>query len=599
MTNEVTITVTANDRTKAGFSSIRRTVDSEMQQITRLVTTKGKESADGFGKSFDTAASGLKLGAGFLQSFSDTAVQMISRAGVMGVAGFGAALATLPAVAGPIGGAIGAAFGAGLAGIGVAAAAQSNLVQRAFADLKVNVQSELLSIAGPLEQSLLKIPDVVRDMGAKLKPFLADAFASMAPAIDNFVASVGRGVASLGPAFQPLADGFNAILNELSARSPQIFENLRDGLTKFGELAQDWAPKIADLVEGITKAFELTADSLQFLSTQFGPAKEEVNQFTRQMVESMGGVDKYRETMQRLGVSSHEIESALQEAGLATKEVGESANSAAKGIGDLRSEFDQLTGAALNADEAASAFQEAIDEVSKSVQENGKTIDINTEKGRANRDALREMAKAAQDHLVAMVEEGQGVGAVSVKYQQYRSQLVESMQQAGLTRAAAEKLTDSWLGVPKSVKTTITAQTSAAEAAIKKVRDLMDSVKSKTVYMTVQEVLKQVPGVSLRQLMNAHGGIIGGIGARFQNGGIAGAGSSMALVGEQGPELVRLPVGSTVIPNGQSMRMMSGGQQESITVNLYIQGSIRSDRDLVALIRNEFANGGFRGALTT
>jgi hypothetical protein len=42
----------------------------------------------------------------------------------------------------------------------------------------------------------------------------------------------------------------------------------------------------------------------------------------------------------------------------------------------------------------------------------------------------------------------------------------------------------------------------------------------------------------------------------------------------------------------------AGGGGGGVTVNLYVQGSIRSDRDLVQIIRDEFINGGFRGAVT-
>ena len=90
----------------------------------------------------------------------------------------------------------------------------------------------------------------------------------------------------------------------------------------------------------------------------------------------------------------------------------------------------------------------------------------------------------------------------------------------------------------------------------------------------------------------AHGGVIGAAGG--------GPRSGMTLVGEAGPELVNLPAGSRVIPNGRTEQMLAGsGGDGGVTVNLYVQGSIRSDRDLVKIIRDEFINGGFRGAVTT
>lgn len=55
--------------------------------------------------------------------------------------------------------------------------------------------------------------------------------------------------------------------------------------------------------------------------------------------------------------------------------------------------------------------------------------------------------------------------------------------------------------------------------------------------------------------------------------------SGMSLVGERGPELVRLPTGSRVHSNAESKQMMSGGGGNNITVN--VQGRIgASDSEL-------------------
>ncbi len=221
------------------------------------------------------------------------------------------------------------------------------------------------------------------------------------------------------------------------------------------------------------------------------------------------------------------------------------------------------------------------------------------------------------------------------------------------------------------------------------------------------DFLRQVRGV-LRQLLAAANNPSAGLG-RYAQGGLAGvSGGAVALVGEEGPELVALPYGSKVIPAGQTASILddeddypgyasggaapkaphtppkkktakkstaqtksksvgqssgpgrkatleasyhgqiahrnyvepqigdavsvdigsavsTGGSGDSLqremvpirrslqhaisqsngrvqinyNVNLHVAGSIRSDRDLVALIRNEFYNGGFRGVVQT
>ena len=54
--------------------------------------------------------------------------------------------------------------------------------------------------------------------------------------------------------------------------------------------------------------------------------------------------------------------------------------------------------------------------------------------------------------------------------------------------------------------------------------------------------------------------------------------SGMTLVGEQGPELVRLPTGSRVFSNNQTRGMMGGGNTNNITIN--VQGGLGSDAEM-------------------
>ncbi|HLA25231.1 MAG TPA: hypothetical protein VJ206_07545 [bacterium] len=79
----------------------------------------------------------------------------------------------------------------------------------------------------------------------------------------------------------------------------------------------------------------------------------------------------------------------------------------------------------------------------------------------------------------------------------------------------------------------------------------------------------------------------------FAHGGVSPGG--MALVGEQGPELVNLPRGARVFSNPQSRRMMSGGQNGGmgggVTVNVVVHGSVMSERDLAHTIRDTLLQG--------
>jgi len=83
--------------------------------------------------------------------------------------------------------------------------------------------------------------------------------------------------------------------------------------------------------------------------------------------------------------------------------------------------------------------------------------------------------------------------------------------------------------------------------------------------VTAKNTRKRLQGVEL-----------GGVGM-YARGGITGSG--LSIVGEQGPELVKLPMGSRVFSNRNSRKMISNGSVNNITVN--VQGRIgASDTEL-------------------
>jgi tape measure domain-containing protein len=80
-------------------------------------------------------------------------------------------------------------------------------------------------------------------------------------------------------------------------------------------------------------------------------------------------------------------------------------------------------------------------------------------------------------------------------------------------------------------------------------------------------------------------------------GGVQNFAGGLALVGERGPELVRLPGGSDVIPSGGfAVGGNGGGQVMNVTVN--VGGSVTAERDLAETIRRELIEIG-RNNITT
>lgn len=269
--------------------------------------------------------------------------------------------------------------------------------------------------------------------------------------------------------------------------------------------------------------------------------------------------------------------------------------------------LDQVTQGAFNAD---TQWESSISAATDAVKTNGKTLDIHTDKGRANRDALSGIAATTDDYTAKLLKNGASWNTVDAAYKRGRESLVKSAMQMGLTRKDAEKLSDTLLHVPKEVK--ISANNDDLKRKLSEDERLLKTARgSKKVKLEadISSIRKKI-AAGQEQINELHGktvtvGIayktLGSAGAgvhvpggRYAHGGNVGATQTAAtggtrngvvLVGEQGPELVHLPSGSHVMSNPDTRRAMGGGGGGGATVIEIRSGGSDLDNLLVEVLR--------------
>jgi hypothetical protein len=168
------------------------------------------------------------------------------------------------------------------------------------------------------------------------------------------------------------------------------------------------------------------------------------------------------------------------------------------------------------------------------------------------RAALRDEAKAALDVLSAAGELGDEFTGDLSKAQR------KMLEDAGISEAAIERL-------------------AADLRKAKKDADRLDGTRVRineehTITTTrINREITERHGVNAPTL-RAHGGVTGAEVSSAQTGGVR---RGMTIVGEAGPELVELPVGSTVIPAGATRNMLngSGGGPTEVVVRLEFVGA--------------------------
>jgi TP901 family phage tail tape measure protein len=142
----------------------------------------------------------------------------------------------------------------------------------------------------------------------------------------------------------------------------------------------------------------------------------------------------------------------------------------------FKTAWDATVGVMLSSSDAEIAAEAAIDSLTASLAKNGRTWDINTEKGRSNQSAYNDVVAAAGRAAQAKLEEGKGVEVANATYDHYLRKLLKSKGLTDEQRAAVKLLiSDGYAKLPATKTTKVTADTSQAVAALNSLGNLLDT----------------------------------------------------------------------------------------------------------------------------
>jgi hypothetical protein len=145
-----------------------------------------------------------------------------------------------------------------------------------------------------------------------------------------------------------------------------------------------------------------------------------------------------------------------------------------------------LKDGALSQDRANSAWQESLDAVSKSVKDNGKSLSVNTEKGRSNREAIRNMITSLNDKIVSDAKATHSTAGLSEKIRDGEAKIRAAARAAGLNKREVDKMVAAMVKVPDKKATKIsTPGMDKAQAEIDKLDRQIRGMKDKPVKVRV------------------------------------------------------------------------------------------------------------------
>ncbi|MFC5268470.1 hypothetical protein ACFPJ1_40730 [Kribbella qitaiheensis] len=436
---------------------------------------------------------GSVFGSGFLGALKTPVL------GPLLIAALTAAVAVaLPAVGAIAASGLVAGFGAGLAGLGILFAAKSEAVGKKWQTTLAGMGADMRLFSKPYEATLIHAADVADRVFGKFKPSLQAAFKETAPVVSEFVDEVGAALEELQPAVRPLSEAFQAVLRSLGPAMQSALRNVSQGLQDLAESVEKNPDGLADLVDGmgrltkngldlvtqlnnINGAFERFTGGLSLVDLALGDANSNIGKFVGFVKDSInplsgvtkglglfkGSSDKANESVAITAETTQLWTQGLSAAELAAMGVGAAADGTAPKVETLGTKFERQalatqksndalfrnSGLLLTLSGASIGYEEAVDRATASVKENGKNLDISTEKGRNNQRALDDLVASTNSKVEAQRNSNQGEVVAARTMEAGKKSWIDHAVQMGKNRKVAEGLADDLFKIPNVTRT--------------------------------------------------------------------------------------------------------------------------------------------------
>ncbi|WP_309080273.1 phage tail tape measure protein [Zhihengliuella sp.] len=308
---------------------------------------------------------------------------------------------------------------------------------------------------------------------------IADALARVAneaPGAADALESVFLG--SNGEGLSPTITDMDAAINELFG----------DGIE---EKAERWVQGIITPLTGIKGSVQIAKDAFAGMDAELAnmvssgnaeDAEQAMEQIRKKLEDSGVEADEaaalfpaYADAVARAGAEAETSAGGIEEI---KDPLQESAEAAQEGADALSEYFDMLvkTGQiAISEQQAFIDLEKAISGSTETIKENGKSIDISTEKGQQNVESLLGISNATLGVISAMHAKGRTAGEMAVEVQKGRDAFVAAALAAGYEADEANRLADEQGLIPANV---FTEYQSNAEGEIQKITDLHTWIQS-------------------------------------------------------------------------------------------------------------------------
>jgi hypothetical protein len=467
---------------------------------------------------------------------------------LMAVAG-GAALVAAPFIGATIAGAIIGGVGTGGVVGGLTLASRDARVKNAMEDFGDRLEERFNKAGGVFVQpALAGLRQLEQALGQiDFEGLLADAAELVEPLVRGVSAAlvaIGGGIRNVmsqaGPAVRGIADGIAQIgaalrqgLDSLTDNGQSASEALR---VLFGIISSS-INAVFVVVNALTELWELTKKvgsdkTLGLFLRATGMEMSRTAAATRGLSTeeriAQAESEKLAEDQKKLAEAQKLVTAAQQGLTASMNMITGSQFRAAESAKQLKSAMEGLYGAAIQQMEANEGYEASWDSLTDAVKENGRSLNIHTAAGRANRDMLQGLLSKSNELYIADINAGMATDVARKAHEKRTAAVREEARRLSLNKTETQKLIKTYGQIPDD-KTTEILMT-----GVKKVADaLMGFYLLQRSLATGKPVSQVAYSVARERGMpkGFHGPVVGIDGRGYHEGGWTGHGGKYEPAG--------------------------------------------------------------------
>jgi hypothetical protein len=350
----------------------------------------------------------------------------------------------LPIISAFLTGAVVAGLGAGIAGLGVLLGSQFQQVQDRGVEFGRNIRRELVESARDFVPAIFQAMDMVETRVRQLRPVLDEIFNVSANfleplteggldfleeiinSIKDSIGDIKPFVDELGSGFQVLGDAIGDAIGILVSSGKDGQVALRDLFFVLGSIVVSVAlflREMTALYGLIRKIITVTADLTGPFSLPLGMIANVIKKIDEHANHNKAFINTNTD-------AAHSFD------GLIAATTGET-----QALQDYKNALDAASESARSNLQLNLDWEESLDRITEALKENGKTLDIHTEKGRANITEFMKGLQIAEERAILRVQRGEQTSEqAALQYQAEIAQLRQLATQAGLSGSAFDAL---------------------------------------------------------------------------------------------------------------------------------------------------------------